>query len=231
MSSKQAHSQDTRSTLVLITGGVRSGKSGLAERYATRLARRRGRQDRPPATGSATGANQGDDVLYVATAQVRDEEMAARVARHRADRPATWRTVEAPLKLGATLATALAGDRVVLVDSVDSWVSNRLLDANPASGEQLDSQRFAALETALLDEVQAIVAAQRSNGAPLILVSLEAGMGVIPPYPLGRAFRDLLGWVNAAFATAADEVYLLVAGLPVEVKRLSAQTVQDLARD
>ena len=167
-------------------------------------------------------------MVYVATAQVRDAEMAARVARHRAQRPAAWRTVEAPLDLaGAVSAAAAGGARVALVDSLDFWVSNRLLEADPLAGEQLDQARMASLEAALLDEAGRLAACQQAAGIDLIVVTLEAGMGVVPPYPLGRAFRDLLGRVNAALAAAAASVYLLVAGLPVDVKRLSALTAAE----
>lgn len=193
--------------LVLITGGVRSGKSGFAEHYAARL------------------APQGE-VCYVATAQAWDAEMRERVARHQARRPATWRTVEAPHELVQAVEQALGvGVAVVLVDAVDSWVGNRLMRADPVAGEQLDGQKLDILERALLAEARDLAAAQRSSGREVILVTLEAGMGVVPPYPLGRAFRDLLGRVNTTLAAEADEVYLLVAGLPVEVKSLSARSM------
>jgi adenosylcobinamide kinase/adenosylcobinamide-phosphate guanylyltransferase len=197
--------------LTLITGGVRSGKSAFAERRATRLAEQ----------GS------GGAVTYVATARAWDAEMAARIERHRARRPAAWRTVEAPLALAHAVADALdAGAAVVLVDSVDFWVSNRLLEANPVSGTQLHPWATAALERELVAEAETVIARHRQGTAHLLLVTIEAGMGVVPPHPLGRAFRDLLGRVNTTFAAAADRVYLLVAGLPVDVKRLSGELQQ-----
>lgn len=209
------------SSLILITGGVRSGKSAFAERYAARLL-----AGRPSASTPQPPNSQPSDLVYIATAQVGDEEMAARVARHRARRPAAWRTVEAPLQIGAAVADA-EGAGVVLVDSVDFWVSNRLLEADPVAGTRLDHARLDALEAVLLAEADDVIAACRRIGAHLILVTLEVGMGIVPPYPLGRAFRDLLGRVNGAFAAAADAVYLLVAGLPVELKRLSAQVGEE----
>jgi adenosylcobinamide kinase/adenosylcobinamide-phosphate guanylyltransferase len=196
-----------RSPVILITGGVRSGKSAFAERLA-----------REAAAGAAGG------VVYVATSRVWDEEMAARVAIHQAQRPATWRTVEEPLNLETAVDSAGTAS-VVIVESIDSWVGNQLMDANPVQGEQLDRAAMASLEHALLAHARAVVHAHRQRRTPatLILVTLEAGLGVVPPYPLGRAFRDLLGRVNAALAAEADHVYLLVAGLPVDVKRLSRE--------
>lgn len=207
------------SSLILITGGVRSGKSAFAERYAARLL-----SSRPSASIPQPPNSQPPDLVYIATAQVGDEEMAVRVARHRARRPAAWRTVEAPLQIGEAVADA-KGAGVVLVDSVDFWVSNRLLEADPVAGTRVDQARMDALEAVLLAEADDVIAACRRGH--LILVTLEVGMGVVPPYPLGRAFRDLLGRVNGAFAAAADAVYLLVAGLPVDVKRLSAQVGEE----
>jgi adenosylcobinamide kinase/adenosylcobinamide-phosphate guanylyltransferase len=199
--------------MILVTGGVRSGKSAFAERYAARLA-------------GAAG-----EVVYVATARVWDGEMARRVARHQKSRPATWHTVEAPTDPGAALARPPAATaRVVVVDSVDFWVSNRLLDADPVHGEQIDHHRLAALEQALLADVEGFTAPpparapQAQGDRTLLLVTLEAGLGVVPPSPLGRAFRDLLGRVNQALAASAVEVYLMVAGLPVDVARLSRET-------
>jgi len=202
-----AAQHDPTGRLILITGGVRSGKSDFAERCAAQLA--------TPHHGG---------VAYVATAQVWDEELAARIARHRAARPAGWRTIEAPYRLVEGISQALEeGASVVLVDSIDFWVSNRLLREEPVAGDRLDPARLAALEAVLLDEVAELVALHRRPArAHLILVTLEAGMGVVPPYPLGRAFRDLLGRVNRALAAAADSVYLLVVGLPLEIKQLSA---------
>jgi adenosylcobinamide kinase/adenosylcobinamide-phosphate guanylyltransferase len=204
--------------VILVTGGVRSGKSAFAERYAARLA-------------GAAG-----EVVYVATARVWDGEMARRVARHQESRPASWHTVEAPTDLGAALARPPAATaRMVLVDSVDFWVSNRLLEADPVAGEQIDHHRLAALERALLEEVEGITAPPPAQSSPqargdctLVLVTLEAGLGVVPPSPLGRAFRDLLGRVNQALAAAAAEVYLMVAGLPVDVAHLSRETGRSL---
>jgi adenosylcobinamide kinase/adenosylcobinamide-phosphate guanylyltransferase len=202
-----------RSQVILITGGVRSGKSAFAERLA---------KGHSGASGS---------VLYVATSRVWDDEMAARVASHQAQRPPTWRTVEEPLDLAGAVGSA--GDAsALIVESIDSWVGNRLMDANPVHGEHLDRQAVASLEHDLLADARGHVQThrQRRGARALILVTLEAGMGVVPPYPLGRAFRDLLGRVNSALAAEANRVYLLVAGLPVDVKRLSQELTHEQER-
>lgn len=205
--------------LILVTGGARSGKSAFAERYAARLARR--------TPLGISGAAPPRAVVYVATARAWDDEMVARIARHRAQRPPAWPTVEAPLDLiGACGEVPASGASVVLVDAVDFWVSNRLLEANPVEGEQVDRGAIEVLEGALVAEVAEVAVRCRAREGHLILVSAEAGMGVVPPYPLGRVFRDLLGRVNATLAGVADEVYLMVAGLPVDVKRLSRETLQ-----
>jgi adenosylcobinamide kinase/adenosylcobinamide-phosphate guanylyltransferase len=198
--------------VILITGGVRSGKSAFAERLAADWL----------AQHSALSTQHS--VLYVATSRVQDDEMAARVARHQALRPRSWQTVEEPLDAANAVARQ-EGAGLVLVESVDAWVSNRLLDTNPVVGELLDRPAIGRLEGTLAGEARDLVRVRRTGGAaaPLVLVTLEAGMGVVPPYPLGRAFRDLLGLVNATLAKEADQVYLLVAGIPVDVKRLSEE--------
>jgi adenosylcobinamide kinase/adenosylcobinamide-phosphate guanylyltransferase len=175
---------------VLVLGGVRAGKSAFA------VARAR---------------SHGGRVAFVATAEAGDEEMAARIARHRADRPPAWRTVEVPVALGSAL-TALEGEAdVVVVDCLNLWVAN-LLQKRP---ELTDSD--------LLAEAAQLEAAARRPRFSLILVSNEVGWGIHPETALGRRFRDALGLVNQAVARAADEVVLMVAGCPLVVKPADAQ--------
>ena len=182
--------------LVLILGGARSGKSAYAERLAGELA--------------------GDGgVLYVATAQALDDEMADRIARHRAARPAAWRTLEEPLNVGPAIEATGAGAAVVVVDCVTLWISNLLLASGaegmgPAEADRVDASARAAVDH--------LLAAHRSGTACTLLVSNEVDMGLVPPYPLGRLYRDVLGWVNTQIAAAADEVLLMVAGLPLRIK-------------
>jgi adenosylcobinamide kinase/adenosylcobinamide-phosphate guanylyltransferase len=185
--------------VALITGGARSGKSGFAEA----LARQR---DRP--------------VVYVATAAAGDDEMAARITRHRAQRPADWITLEIPLDLKQGLATLDAEAGIVLIDCLAFWAANRLL----ALGESEQPGWWAAvedLERALAIEMGEIVMGARETGCDLILVTNEVGLGLVPPSPLGRAFRDLLGRLNQEVARQADAVFLVTAGHAIELKRLA----------
>jgi len=174
---------------VLVLGGVRAGKSALAVARARAL---------------------GGRVVFIATAEAGDEEMAARIARHRAERPPSWRTIEVPTVLASTL-TALAGEAdVVVVDCLNLWVAN-LLHKRP---ELSDSDLGA--------EADLLEAAVRDARHALILVSNEVGWGVHPETALGRRFRDALGLVNQAVARAADEVVLMVAGCAMVVKSSDA---------
>ena len=183
--------------LILILGGARSGKSAFAERLARSC---------------------GPRVLYVATAQAGDAEMEERIANHQAARPETWTTVEEPLRLAEAVGEAKGFD-AVLVDCLTLWVSNRML-APDASGLAVPGEEPQAMEEALLAEVGRVLDAHRRGAATLILVSNEVGLGLVPPNPLGRAYRDLLGRVNQTFAEAANRVYMLVAGVAVDVKAL-----------
>ena len=177
-------------TLTLILGGARSGKST----HAQQLARERG----------------GDDVLFVATAQALDDEMAARIAAHRAGRPAAWRTLEAPRHVGEAILQA-GPCAVVLVDCLTLLVSNAVLVLP-------ESASAAEAEAAALAEVEELIAAYRHGTASWIVISNEVGLGLVPPYPVGRAYRDALGRANQRLSAEADEVLFMVAGIPMKVK-------------
>ena len=177
-------------TLALILGGARSGKSS----YAQRLAQERG----------------GDDVLFVATAQALDDEMQSRIEAHRRDRPAAWRTLEAPRHTGEAIAQAGAS-AIVLVDCLTLLVSNVVL-ALPEPASAVEA------EAAALAEVDELLAAYRRGTASWIVISNEVGLGLVPPYPIGRTYRDALGRANQRLAAQADEVLFLVAGIPMKIK-------------
>src|SRR5918992_138624 len=154
--------------LRLLLGGARSGKSALAVRLAQSWA---------------------GPVVFVATAEAGDADMAGRIEQHRRDRPAEWTTVEEPVELARALRAAPAGSFVV-VDCLSLWVSN-LMEAG-REGEKIEDAARAAAE---------LLSARES---PSVVVSNEVGLGIVPATDLGRSYRDTLGRVNAAFAEAAD---------------------------
>jgi adenosylcobinamide kinase/adenosylcobinamide-phosphate guanylyltransferase len=176
--------------LTLILGGARSGKSAYAQRLA---------------------AERGNDVLYVATAEAGDDEMAARIAAHRAERPAHWRTLEAPRQVGSAIRVVAGDAGVVLIDCLTLLASNVIVPLP-------EPVTVVAAESALNAEVDELLAAYAESEAEWIVISNEVGLGLVPPYPLGRAYRDALGRANQRLAGVADEVLFMVAGLPMRVK-------------
>ena len=142
-------------------------------------------------------------VAYVATAEAGDEEMRSRIERHRSERPAEWTTVEEPLRLGEALA-GLDDGALAVVDCLTLWVANLLERGGSEEG--------------ILQEAGAVAAAARTRAAPVVVVTNEVGLGIVPATPSGRAYRDLLGRVNSTFVGQADRAALVVAGrlLPLE---------------
>jgi adenosylcobinamide kinase/adenosylcobinamide-phosphate guanylyltransferase len=140
--------------------------------------------------------------IYLATAQAFDDEMLERIAQHRADRADDgWATVEEPLELPAAIAAAAAPDAVTLVDCLTVWLSNVMLaDRSTAEAEA------------------ALIAALSAAAGPVVLVSNEVGLGIVPETPLGRRFRDAQGRLNQKAAAIADSVVLMAAGLPLILK-------------
>lgn len=167
-------------TLVLLVGGARSGKSRLALRLAER---------------------QAAPVVYVATAEARDEDMAERIERHRLERPDSWQTLEEPLDLQRALESIASGSCVVL-DCLTLWAANALEQLEPAEVEA---------------HADAAARAAASREGLTVVVTNEVGLGIVPAHPLGREYRDLLGRVNAIWAETADRVFLLVAGRALEL--------------
>ena len=167
----------------LVLGGARSGKS----RYAVEQA-----------------PQSGPRVAFLATARVADGDMAARVARHQAERPARWTTLEEPQDLVAACRRAATAHDVIVVDCATVWVANLM-----ARGDD---------DAAVLAAADDLAKFQRERVASLLIVSNEVGEGVHPSTELGRRYRDLLGFVNQRLAAAADRVTLMVAGIPMAVK-------------
>ena len=188
--------------LTLILGGARSGKSSYAERLALQ---------------------HGGQVLFVATAQPLDGEMAERIANHQKNRPANWQTLEIASAVGALLQSRMQSETlktgVILVDCLTLLVSNLLLAVSSGTGEDLTVDEEAA--TALVEtEITRLLEAIQIIPAEWIIVSNEVGLGLVPPYPLGRVYRDLLGRANQRLASRADQVIFMIAGIPMRLTPL-----------
>lgn len=165
---------------LLVLGGARSGKSRYAQARAEAL---------------------DAELIFIATAQAFDAEMADRIARHRDDRGAHWATVEAPVELTAAIRTECREDRVLLIDCLTLWTSNLLLGERDIPAATAD-----------------LVASIHEATGPLILVSNEVGLGIVPDNELARRFRDEAGRVNQQVAAAVDEAMFIAAGLPLRLK-------------
>ena len=176
--------------LIFLLGGARSGKSHYAESWAR---------------------EHGKRVLYVATAQATDADMRGRIADHRASRPPDWQTLEAPIDTAWQIAASAFAHDTLILDCVTLMTSNILL-ALPDSVSQQEANEAALCEVDRLLEIH-----QRS-AATWLVVSNEVGMGVVPPTRLGVLYRDMLGRANQRIAAQADEVLLLVAGIPWQLK-------------
>ncbi|MGC9158722.1 MAG: bifunctional adenosylcobinamide kinase/adenosylcobinamide-phosphate guanylyltransferase [Terracidiphilus sp.] len=144
-------------------------------------------------------------VAYVATAEAVDEEMSEKIRRHRQDRPSHWCTIEEPLELARVISGRAAEFDLLLVDCLTVYVSNLLwaAESDPAS---------------LVPRIEGLLEALRTVSVSVIVVSNEVGSGVVPEYPSGRKFRDALGELNQRVAALADNVVLMVAGLPLALK-------------
>ncbi|BDG84042.1 MULTISPECIES: bifunctional adenosylcobinamide kinase/adenosylcobinamide-phosphate guanylyltransferase [Citrobacter] len=180
--------------MILVTGGARSGKSRHAEALIA---------DSP-------------QVLYIATSQIFDEEMAARIQHHRDGRPPHWRTAECWRHLDALITPDNAPEEAILLECITTMVTNLLFamggDTNP------DNWDYAAMEQAIEDEICALIDACQHCPAQVVLVTNEVGMGIVPENRLARHFRDIAGRVNQRLAAAADEVWLVVSGIGVKIK-------------
>jgi len=169
--------------IYLITGGVRSGKSSYAEALASYLGQ--------------------DDVLYLATLSVSDDEMARRIEKHQDQRPSSWKTVEEVTDVDKVIHRAV--EKVVLLDCLSGWVSNLVLKY-----EELGE---AELSTVIHRHVDKFVDKLLMTQSDVIIVTNEVGYGVVPPYALGRWFRDALGSANQRVAKSADTVGLMTVGI------------------
>lgn len=168
-------------------GGARSGKSSLAAAHAGRLA---------------------NNVCCIVTATESDQEMSARIAAHRSQRPESWRVIEEPVKLGAALRGASEKHNVILIDCLTLWTANCLWPSGAVASDHGLWQQ----------ERESFVEALRNCAREVIIVSNEVGTGIIPANAASRVFVDEQGWLNQAVAASCDEVYQAIAGIAVRIK-------------
>ena len=177
----------------LIIGGARGGKSRFAQELAEKT---------------------GEAVLFVATAEAGDEEMRRRIEKHRRSRPASWRTLEATSDLASRIGRETGGEGVVLIDCITLLVSNILGEYSGPDNEQIEG----LIEEKVTAEIRELIECINQSDTRFIIVSNEVGLGLVPANQLGRFYRDILGRANQLLAQRADEVYLMVCGLPMPLK-------------
>ena len=195
------------SQFTLITGGARSGKSRFAELLAA--------QPKRP-------------VIYIATAQILDEEMSLRVKKHQKQRPSNWRLIEEPRNILDTLLKLKAEDGVILLDCVTLWLTNLLLAGYVPDDHNCFNN---TLEPQILKRVQDVAQLARDIKPKVIFVSNEVGQGIVPENALARAYRDLAGRSNQILARSADQVYMVVAGIPMEIKHSGETLLASLLKE
>lgn len=181
--------------MMLITGGARSGKSRFAEQVAEK---------------------RGGEVLYIATSVVTDAEMAERISYHQQQRPAHWHTFESYRDLGSVVRAHQAQFPTIIIECITTLITNLLFDiAGETPPEEMD---FDAIEQHIFSQVAQLMEAAQHPESEVIIVTNEVGMGIVPDNLLARRFRDIAGRVNQQLAAAADDVYLIVSGIPLPVK-------------
>lgn len=186
------------SKIVLATGGARSGKSRFAEGYLE---------------------NRFEEVAYIATAIAFDDEMKDRIKKHQAQRPSHWHTFEAYRSLGALMPEIAQKTKACLLDCLTIMVTNYMMDAHESvNWDKPSVEAINRLESEILEEIHEMIKAAREADITLVCVSNELGMGLVPEYPMSRAFRDIAGRVNQLVAKEADEVYFVVSGIPMCIK-------------
>ena len=175
---------------ILIIGGARSGKSRFALELAPKL---------------------GEPVLFVATAEAGDEEMRQRIEEHQRARPSVWSTLEVTTHVGSQISQKIGDAQVVIVDCITLLVNNILSQYSPQTS-------VSVIEQKVTSEINELVQCINHTKASFIIVTNEVGTGLVPANRVGRLYRDLLGKANQLLAQQVDEIYLMVAGLPVQIK-------------
>lgn len=188
---------DAKPLITLVTGGARSGKSRFGESLLT-----------------------GDDrqILYIATAKVYDSEMDERVKKHRQQRPASWHTLEEYRQFSQVLPAWKSKVEGVLLDCVTLMVTQLMLENGDQPWESLTPLEVDGIETRIQEEIDELMVTLRDMAIPAVIITNEVGLGIVPGDKMSRDFRDIAGRVNQRLASMADQVYLVVSGIPVKVK-------------
>jgi adenosylcobinamide kinase/adenosylcobinamide-phosphate guanylyltransferase len=179
----------TNSNITLILGGARSGKSSYAQ-------------------GLAEAS--GKSVTFIATAQALDDEMAARIQKHRAERPGSWETLEIPFDVASRVQVT---SNIIILDCITLLISNLLMQF--VKDDLVEEAPFMA---AVQKEINELISRLRVAEQNWFIVSNEVGLGLVPPYQMGRVYRDAIGWANQRLAREADKVIFMVAGIPTTIK-------------
>lgn len=209
--------------MILVTGGSRSGKSEFAENlamhYPDKIKADKENSDNQETNKQEFGIS--PRYAYLATAKITDEEMAERVRRHQERRSDVWKTYEGYAQLEHVLYEIRGKYEGILLDSVSTMITNLLFDfIGDVDWETFDFAKvdYKRAETFILEHFKRLAESADAVQAPLVIVTDEIGLGVIPETPLGRAFRDIMGLVNQKLAQSASAVYFVVSGIPVKIK-------------
>ncbi|MFC1950328.1 bifunctional adenosylcobinamide kinase/adenosylcobinamide-phosphate guanylyltransferase [Chloroflexota bacterium] len=179
---------------VLIIGGARSGKSCFAQELTLKL---------------------GEPALFVATATADDEEMRYRIEEHQRVRPATWNTIEVTTRIANQIDHKIGEAQVVIIDCITLLINNIFSQYINSASEQIDTS---LIEGEVTSEINELADCINRTDASFVIVTNEVGTGLVPTNKMGRLYRDLLGKANQILAQRVDEVYLMIAGLPVPIK-------------
>jgi adenosylcobinamide kinase / adenosylcobinamide-phosphate guanylyltransferase len=180
--------------IILLLGGARSGKSFYAQELAKKTAGK---------------------VLFVATAEAGDEDMRLRIEKHKRDRPVGWRTLEVTTGIGNSIQSEIEEEQMVLIDCITLLVSNLF---SRYTEQEFDTIQDSVLEKQVVSEIDQLLKCLKTVDSSFIIISNEVGLGLVPGNRMGRLYRDFLGRANQMLAQNADEVYLMVAGIPLRVK-------------
>jgi adenosylcobinamide kinase/adenosylcobinamide-phosphate guanylyltransferase len=191
------NAKDYKMAVILVVGGARSGKSSFAEKLC---------------------GESGENVCYIATSKITDDDMADRVAKHKAQRPASWHTIEMYDDFPSIINVNEFKDcSVFLLDCITIMITNIMFDQS-VDYDNCSSQTLDVVESTVFSEIRNLLDVMGKNDKTLIMVSNEVGMGIVPSYRLGSIFRDIAGRVNQFLAVEADEVYNIICGLPQKLK-------------